>query len=114
MARNQATAPPLSAYRLVARTASCVVKGQFVDDRGFRVGDCFSETVLTGGFSTFSGIGGGQVPAGAVGAIIDVAGDDLVVTTITQAGGEPNLASTKANGIRHADGSRVSMGVVPA
>lgn len=104
--------PRLDSYRLIARTASCVVKGQFVDSQGRRVGECFSETVLTGAFSIPADLAGGDLDQKAVGAILQITGDDLVITTTESTGAEPSVGTTKANGIIHPDGSTVSIGTV--
>lgn len=106
MARNQATAPFLSACRLAARSGSGLVSGIFLDSNGLHAG-FFQVSVSTAGWTPL------EPPPEAVGAVISTAPVDLIITPVNSLGEEPDIADALTLAPYHTQGTRnIALGVV--
>lgn len=107
IAAGGAMNPPLSAYRFVASSSS-VLKGMFLDENGFRVGDLFSGVIDNLSLASFADIAG-SLPTDAVAvAFVSVGEVKMVLTDKEHV--EPSLADALLMGISYSAGSQIVLG----
>jgi hypothetical protein len=94
--------PQLTDYRLCGKSAAVAFSGVFIDSYGRRVGDFVNYSAPDDDFITLADIAGGEVDGDAVGFIISTIDGDLIITTVTKGGGEPDLTDAQAYAPYHA------------
>lgn len=109
----RAGTPPLEFYRLVGRSGTATITGNFVDSYGRLVGSYLTFDVTTSEFHSLADVAGGAIPANAVGFIIGSTSADLVITTAKSDETEGTLADAKTRAYYHTAGTRgIALGAV--
>ena len=109
----KAGTPPLEFYRLVGRSGTATITGNFVDSYGLLVGDFLTYNVTTDAYHTLAQVAGSSIPANAVGFVIAETSANLVITTARSDASVGTLADAKTRAYYHAAGTRgIGLGAV--